>query len=152
MWCRVWGPGPEVTNRLGRTCCLSPALSLKCIWGSHMKTTTILATAAVLLAAPAFAAGKNNQHHHHGQFDPHVHEKTTITVSCFRGPWKDVIWDRPNAVFVDSLVNAGYKFETAHAIAERVCRDEALVNNPEAMKSTMRRIFDDAASHRNKNH
>ena len=33
-----------------------------------------------------------------------------VTVSCFRGPWTEVIWDRPNPVFVDSLV---YDFQLA---------------------------------------
>lgn len=65
----------------------------------------------------------------------------TVTVSCFRGPWEEVIWDRPNAVFVDSLVALGYDFPTAHAIAERVCRDEATVGDPEAAVAVMRRIL-----------
>ena len=61
-------------------------------------------------------------------------------MSCYRGPWEDVIWDRPNAVFIDSLVRIGYDFPTAHAVAERVCRDEALVNNSDGLRSTMLRI------------
>ena len=65
----------------------------------------------------------------------------TITVSCWRGPWEEVIWDRPNAVFIDSLVNVGYSYERASAIAHRVCRDQDLVGNPEGLKSTMRRIY-----------
>ena len=65
----------------------------------------------------------------------------TMVVSCFRGPWKDVIWDRPNANFIDSLVTFGYDYPTAHAIGERVCRDERLVGNLEAMKAEMVRIY-----------
>ena len=72
----------------------------------------------------------------------------TITVSCFRGPWEAVIWDRPNAVFIESLVAVGYEYEKAHAIAERVCRDEALVNNSEGLRSTMLQIYSDSASER----
>ena len=65
----------------------------------------------------------------------------TIVVSCFRGPMKVVAWDRPNAVFVDSLVAAGYGYEEASAVAERICRDEALVDDPEALKAEMLRIY-----------
>ena len=64
-----------------------------------------------------------------------------VVVSCFRGPWEDVIWDRPNAVFVDSLVSVGYDFPTAHAIAERVCRDSELVGDTDGLKAEMERIL-----------
>ena len=37
-------------------------------------------------------------------------QRVVVTVSCYRGPWDDVIWDRPNPVFVDSLVSASYSF------------------------------------------
>ncbi|MDK3019028.1 hypothetical protein [Pseudodonghicola flavimaris] len=65
----------------------------------------------------------------------------TMIVSCFRGPWKDVIWDRPNSNFIDSLIDFGYDYPNAHAIAERICRDDRLVNNKEAMKAEMIRIY-----------
>lgn len=68
----------------------------------------------------------------------------TLVVSCFRGPWKDVIWDRPNANFIDSLVSFGYDYPTAHAIGERVCRDERLVGNLDGMKAEMVRIYRDS--------
>ncbi len=120
-----------------------------------MKRFSTLAAAALLLASPALAhphAVNNNSHNHHGNFKPHVHQPTTITVSCFRGPTGDVIWDRPNAVFIDSLVAAGYTFATAHAIGERVCRDHDLVGKPGAMVEAMRKIFNDPASHGDYNH
>ena len=60
-----------------------------------------------------------------------------VTVSCFRGPWTEVIWDRPNPVFVDSLVAVGYDFPTAQAIATRVCKDIAGVGNPDHVKARM---------------
>ena len=41
---------------------------------------------------------------------------------------------------------------TAHAVAERVCRDHTLVGNPEGLKATMKRLFADAASHRQHNY
>lgn len=65
----------------------------------------------------------------------------TLIVSCFRGPWKDVIWDRPNSNFIDSLIDFGYEYDQAHAIAERICRDGRLVGNKPAMKAEMIRIY-----------
>ncbi len=64
-----------------------------------------------------------------------------ITISCFRGPWTEVIWDRPNPVFIDSLVALGYSFPEAHAIGERVCRDPATVDQPDAAIAVMQRIM-----------
>jgi hypothetical protein len=68
-------------------------------------------------------------------------EHAVIIVSCFRGPWKEVIWDRPNSNFIDSLVNIGYDYPTSHAIAERVCRDDWLVGNEDGLRSEMIRIY-----------
>ncbi|AYE85652.1 MAG: hypothetical protein ABJN39_05770 [Sulfitobacter sp.] len=110
----------------------------------------LLATAVTgLLAMPAFAGGVKYAYHNQGKAHP---TGNVIHVSCYRGPWNDVIWDRPNSVFVDSLVAVGYDFSTAHAVAERVCRDHTLVGNPEGLKATMKRIFADAASHRKHNY
>lgn len=64
-----------------------------------------------------------------------------VTVSCFRGPWQEVIWDRPNPVFIDSLVNAGYTFPEAHAIGERVCRDASTVDRPDRAVQVMNQII-----------
>ena len=64
-----------------------------------------------------------------------------VTVSCFRGPFSEVIWDRPNPVFIDSLVNAGYTFPEAHAIGERVCRDPSTVDRPDAAIQVMTQII-----------
>jgi hypothetical protein len=94
--------------------------------------------AAASVAAFTFAGTAMADHKHHGKYGV---GKQKIIVSCYRGPWKDVIWDRPNAVFIDSLVKIGYDFPTAQAIGSRVCRDEALVGNPEALKATMLRIW-----------
>jgi hypothetical protein len=65
----------------------------------------------------------------------------TVTISCFRGPWEEVIWDRPNPVFVDSLVARGYTYPEAHAIAERVCRDPATVGDPDGQIAVMTQIL-----------
>ncbi|MCA0871829.1 hypothetical protein LCL97_13405 [Seohaeicola saemankumensis] len=64
-----------------------------------------------------------------------------ITISCFRGPWSQVIWDRPNAIFVEDLVKIGYTYPQAHAIGERVCRDEYGQGEHEYMASTLRKIM-----------
>lgn len=64
-----------------------------------------------------------------------------IVASCFRGPWKEVIWDRPNAEFIDSLMDAGYSINTATAIAERICKDENLVNQPNQMIQEVQRLL-----------
>jgi len=76
---------------------------------------------------------------HHGYSSGTVQH--VITVSCFRGPWEGVIWDRPNPIFIDSLVSAGYTYPEAHSIAERVCRDQAGVGSPETMRAAMSNIL-----------
>ncbi|SFD56288.1 hypothetical protein [Roseivivax sediminis] len=113
-----------------------------------MKTIIALAVAA-FAAAPAVAG---DYHRDTGHSDIKRFQGGTIVVSCFRGPWKDVIWDRPNSNFVDSLVAIGYDFPTAHAVAERVCRDDELVGNPEGMKQRMRQIYHDARSRKTLGH
>ncbi|KIN70892.1 hypothetical protein Z945_3356 [Sulfitobacter noctilucae] len=115
-----------------------------------IKICSIAIAIATAVSLPAMAnAGGGAKHHHHGAYGPTGHQ---IVVSCFRGPWKEVIWDRPNAVFIDSLVSVGYDFSTAQAIGERVCRDQRLVGNPAALKTTMERIWYDRASHRKHNY
>lgn len=64
-----------------------------------------------------------------------------ITISCFRGPWREVIWDKPNAVFLDGLTRIGYSPAQAYAIGRRVCRDEYGLKDPEYLKSTFRRLI-----------
>lgn len=104
-----------------------------------MIKTLFAAAVVATLGTGALAHSKSHHHHHH-------HTATTasgkqITVSCFRGPWNEVIIDRPNAIFIDSLVDVGYEYSTAHAIAYRICRDQALVGNESAMRSEMQRIL-----------
>ena len=118
--------------------------------------TALLATLAFAPAA-AFADGVHNgygQGHSHGHVHQsgHMHNNVqavsaVVTISCFRGPWQEVIWDRPEPVFVDSLVGAGYTFPEAHAIAERVCRDATGVGNSANIRSTMLRIIEDSPPH-----
>lgn len=71
----------------------------------------------------------------------HWNQGGTVYVSCYRGPWTDVIWDRPEAIFVDSLVSVGYDYTNALAIATRVCRDITLVGSNAALKAEMERII-----------
>ncbi|MDF0602817.1 hypothetical protein P1J78_18915 [Psychromarinibacter sp. C21-152] len=105
-----------------------------------MKSLALVAVLAATLSAPAFAGGRYYTYTY-GQ-------GTVIQVSCYRGPWTEVIWDRPNPVFIDTLVAAGYDYPTAHAIGERVCRDPALVNNPAGLRAEMTRIYRSAPVYR----
>ena len=71
-------------------------------------------------------------------------EPVVITVSCFRGPWHQVIIDQPNEVFVNSLVAAGYSESEAYGIAMRICRDQASVGNvPRLVSETYRLLRED---------
>ena len=94
---------------------------------------TFLAAALLTLgsASTAFADG----HAHHLDHGAMRYGAKVVTVSCYRGPWQEVIWDRPHPVFVDSLVAAGYNFSEAHAIAERICKDRSLVGNVNGLVS-----------------
>lgn len=65
----------------------------------------------------------------------------TIVISCYRGPWKEVIWDRPNGVFIDSLRANGYNLETAQNIAHYICRNEELVFEPKKAKAALKEIM-----------
>ena len=104
-----------------------------------MKRSLFSAALLMTLAAPAFAGSPSTRAE-----DGNV----TIVVSCYRGPWKEVIWDRPNPAFIESLVAVGYDYANARAVGETVCGDAALVNNPEGLRATMRRIYADTASER----
>lgn len=69
-----------------------------------------------------------------------------IHVSCYRGPWTDVIWDYPMVTFTDDLEAYGYTPERALAIATSVCRDASLIDpvngeNLEGMKAKTQRLM-----------
>lgn len=100
------------------------------------KAFSAAALACAALLGPAGSASADHYVYRHHAVGTHV-----ITVSCYRGPWEDVIWDRPNPVFTDSLVSAGYTFPEAHAIAERVCRDPGAVGQPDVALATMTNIL-----------
>ncbi len=100
-----------------------------------LKALSAAALAGAAWLAPVTSASADNYGYRHGGAT-HV-----ITVSCYRGPWQDVIWDRPNPEFTDSLVSAGYSFPEAHAIGERVCRDPGAVGQPNVLLATMTSIL-----------
>ena len=93
----------------------------------------ILMIAAV--AATGFVSGAS------AHDDEATVKGNTIVVSCYRGPKTVVYWDRANPAFYDSLRAAGYSAATAHAIGDRVCRDQSLVDNLDAMKAEVARII-----------
>ncbi|GIT89947.1 hypothetical protein JANAI62_05690 [Jannaschia pagri] len=98
-----------------------------------MRSMLFMAAAAMAFVPMAAPAG-----HHSAQVRT---QDVRITVSCARFSLKGVIWDKPQAVFLDDLVRAGYSPERAYAIGNRICRDEALVGNTAAMGATMRNIL-----------
>ncbi|WP_108894251.1 hypothetical protein [Palleronia abyssalis] len=98
-----------------------------------MKRLLLSAALAVGAGAPAVAHDVSGAHG--------AHTGPVVVVSCYRGPWAQIIWDHPQAPFVDSLVNIGYSFSQATAIAERVCRDQTLVGNPDGLKAVTREII-----------
>lgn len=108
-----------------------------------MKTMLVATALAAALAAPAFAGPRETAGTKDGVVVSHV-----ITVSCWRGPWQEVIWDRPNPVFIDSLVAVGYDYPTALAIGTRICRNVATVGDPEQMKAEMREAYANAPAYR----
>ncbi len=97
-----------------------------------MRKVLLLAPLAAALAAPAVASEMPSQP---------GGDSGAITISCYRGPLRDVIWDRPNAVFIDSLMRRGYSIEQAEAIGNRVCRDEYGVFDPDHMVETLTRLL-----------
>lgn len=106
-------------------------------------------TALVLGGA---AAAHDKPHHHkvhtYGQgysyghnYKPGYVVTRTVTITCYRGPWSEVIWDRPEPAFLESLAAVGYRPEEALAIGETVCRDKSIVGNPEGQKTKLRQIL-----------
>lgn len=88
--------------------------------------TAVAATILATTALPAVAAGA-------GSGTAAVTH--TIRVSCYRGPTQATIWDHPDGTFVQDLVDFGYDFADANAIATTTCQDVALVNDPVRLKA-----------------
>ena len=80
---------------------------------------------------------------------PSDNDPNRINVSCYRGPLRNTVaWDRPNAVFVEDLIQLGYTYPEAHAIGERVCRDEYGVVNSEHKIATLMSILKESPPRR----
>lgn len=112
-----------------------------------MKTIVVAGFLAAGLVGQASAGGQG-KYYNDGHNAGYSLDGRTIVVSCYRGPWKEVIWDRPNAVFFDSLVAVGYSQPDAHAIAERICRDQDLVGNLQNMRAEVIRVIRAAPHYR----
>ena len=100
-----------------------------------MKTVLAAAFGAALLPFGGAAFADHQTHTHSHSHDTHAQmrvQEYVITVSCFRGPIREVIWDHPRAVFLESLVNYGYSYSEAESIANRICRDVTIVGNEQA--------------------
>ncbi len=95
---------------------------------------------AAMIAAVATTASAHDRKHKHA-YGTYTISNVTIVVSCYRGPWKEVIWDRPNPVFYDSLVGAGYSPATANALGTRICRDQNLVGNLQNMIAEVQQVI-----------
>ncbi|MEO9575481.1 MAG: hypothetical protein ABJ263_08395 [Tateyamaria sp.] len=101
---------------------------------SIMAMIAALLTATTFLAATPAAAERVSEPTKPGT------SGNEFIISCFRGPWKVVHWDRPAAIFIDELVEYGYTQTQALAIGERICREEYGVDRPEWMEAQLRRI------------
>lgn len=64
-----------------------------------------------------------------------------INVSCYRGPWEAVIWDRANPKFVESLETYGYSNATAGLLADSICRNPSLVDHPDRVAPAVRAML-----------
>ena len=106
-----------------------------------MKTLMLASVAIVGLAGGAIAHDRHSHSHSHSHSGSVSARGNTIVVSCYRGPQKVVYWDRANPAFYDSLRAAGYSASTSQAIGDRICRDQSLVDNLEAMKAEVSRII-----------
>ncbi|QPM91986.1 hypothetical protein [Pseudooceanicola algae] len=64
-----------------------------------------------------------------------------VLASCYRGPWEDVIWDKANPEFMETLMQNGITPDAAEEIGERVCRDPALVGKPDLIIDRTRELM-----------
>jgi hypothetical protein len=102
-----------------------------------MLKQTVLAFALVVTGGQAMAeleAAPGN----------HWNQGGVVTVSCFRGPIRETVWDHPRAIFTESLVAVGYDYPRALSIATRICRDVTLVGNEAAIKAAMEQVIAEA--------
>jgi len=94
--------------------------------------------AAGLLAVPTLATA----HVRHGDHDDRAAaQQVTIHIACFRGPWREIIWDHAEPSFTDDLVAYGYSYSEADAISTRVCRDLHGVDDPQYLVGVVNDIL-----------
>jgi hypothetical protein len=67
--------------------------------------------------------------------------KQTIHIDCFRGPWRETIWDHPQGSFVDDLVKYGYDYGDANGLATEICKKESLVGDPDGLRAELLRAI-----------
>ncbi|GAB4261579.1 MAG: hypothetical protein Kow0013_06200 [Pararhodobacter sp.] len=96
-----------------------------------MTRLTLALAAAFLAVVPTVAAA-------HAQRGA---QRVVVHIECFRGPWREIIWDRPEVGFTDDLVALGYSFAEAEAIGYRVCRDPEGRDDPQHMADVVRDIL-----------
>lgn len=107
-----------------------------------MKTIALAIFLAGTLTAGAAAAHDLSYAHSHVMGTKHAHPNAPVVskpihIDCYRGPWKETIWDHPQGAFIDDLVSFGYDFANAQAIATTLCKDESLVDNPDGIKAAL---------------
>ena len=90
--------------------------------------------AAGLLALPTAAAATHPQR-------AQASAPVTIQILCFRGPWREIIWDRAEVAFIDDLTAYGYSQAEAQAIGTRVCRDPQGVTDPNSLVGLLQGIL-----------
>lgn len=103
--------------------------------GGTLHKTFCVAASAALLGLTSGAQAHDVTRHSHGAYGDDI-----VLVSCYRGPWEAVIWDRPNPIFIETLEATGLSSKDAIRIAEAVCRDPRLVGNRAAMAKQVQRL------------
>lgn len=108
---------------------------------------TIAITAAVLLSGLSLAStaqagsscytGPVGREHANNVTHCGPVRKQTIHIDCFRGPWRETIWDHPQGSFVDDLVKFGYDYGDANGIANEICKRVELVGDEEGLRRAL---------------
>lgn len=93
------------------------------------RLTIATLAAACLLALPTVAAAHERHYDRDDATATAPVRAVPIRISCFRGPWREIIWDHANPSFTDDLVAYGYSYSEAWAIANRICQDPRGVDN-----------------------
>lgn len=100
---------------------------------SRLPLCVALAAALGTLALPADAHDRKHGYTNYSTY----RSGQVVRIQCFRGPLEAVIWDHAQGGFIDDLQKLGYSPANASAIANDLCRDSRLVNNPEALKAAL---------------